>query len=130
MNTDAIRENLKRGTIDLLLLFLLQNSDKYGYQLKNELYDRSLNKYELKEASMYPSLYRLVDNGYLTDNEVKVGKRRKRIYYHITEKGIQYLHALTQEYFMMTEAIQHVLLYNEESEDLNNVDAERDETLH
>ena len=49
---------------------------------------------------------------------------------HITEKGIQYLHALTQEYFMMTEAIQHVLLYNEESEDLNNVDAERDETLH
>ena len=130
MNTDAIRENLKRGTIDLLLLSLLQNSDKYGYQLKNELYDRSLNKYELKEASMYPSLYLLVDNGYLTDNEVKVGKRRKRIYYHITEKGIQYLHALTQEYFMMTEAIQHVLLYNEESEDLNNVDAERDETLH
>ena len=124
MNTDAIRENLKSGTIDLLLLSLLQNSDKYGYQLKNELYDRSLNKYELKEASMYPSLYRLVDNGYLTDNEVKVGKRRKRIYYHITEKGIQYLHALTQE------AIQHVLLYNEESEDLNNVDAERDETLH
>ena len=130
MNTDAIRENLKRGTIDLLLLSLLQHSDKYGYQLKNELYDRSLNKYELKEASTYPSLYRLVDNGYLTDNEVKVGKRRKRIYYRITEKGIQYLHALTQEYFMMTEAIQHVLLYNEESEDLNNVDAERDETLH
>ena len=130
MNTDAIRENLKRGTIDLLLLSLLQHSDKYGYQLKNELYDRSLNKYELKEASMYPSLYRLVDNGYLTDNEVKVGKRRKRIYYHITEKGIQYLHALTQEYFMMTEASEHVLLYNEESEDLNNVDAERDETLH
>lgn len=130
MNTDAIQENLKRGTIDLLLLSLLQHSDKYGYQLKNELYDRSLNKYELKEASMYPSLYRLVDNGYLTDNEVKIGKRRKRIYYHITEKGIQYLHTLTQEYFMMTEAIQNVLLYNEESENLNNVDAERDETLH
>lgn len=130
MNTNAIRENLKRGTIDLLLLSLLQHSDKYGYQLKNELYDRSLNKYELKEASMYPSLYRLVDNGYLTDNEVKVGKRRKRIYYHITEKGIQYLHSLTQEYFMMTEAIQHVLLYNEEKEDFNIADTERDKTLH
>ena len=88
MNTDAIRENLKRGTIDLLLLSLLRHSDKYGYELKNELYERSLNKYELKEASMYPTLYRLVDNGYLTDNEVKVGKRRKRVYYHITEKGI------------------------------------------
>ena len=114
----------------LICFFYLCYNTRISYQLKNELYDRSLNKYELKEASMYPSLYRLVDNGYLTDNEVKVGKRRKRIYYHITEKGIQYLHALTQEYFMMTEAIQHVLLYNEESEDLNNVDAERDETLH
>ena len=50
MNTDAIRENLKRGTIDLLLLSLLRHSDKYGYELKNELYERSLNKYELKEA--------------------------------------------------------------------------------
>ena len=32
MNTDAIRENLKRGTIDLLLLSLLRHSDKYGYE--------------------------------------------------------------------------------------------------
>ena len=127
MNTDAIRENLKRGTIDLLLL---RHSDKYGYELKNELYERSLNKYELKEASMYPSLYRLVDNGYLTDNEVKVGKRRKRIYYHITEKGIEYLQALSQEYFMMTEAIQNVLLYNEENKELSSADTERNQPIH
>ena len=38
MNTDAIRENLKRGTIDLLLLTLLRHSDKYGYELKGTNY--------------------------------------------------------------------------------------------
>ena len=78
MNTDAIRENLKRGTIDLLLLTLLRHSDKYGYELKNELY----------------------------------------------------LQALSQEYFMMTEAIQNVLLYNEENKELSSADTERNQPIH
>ena len=58
MNVDTIKENLKRGTIDLLILSLLQESDKYGYQLRRELVERSSNKYDLKEATMYPTLYR------------------------------------------------------------------------
>lgn len=113
MNVDTIKENLKRGTIDLLILSLLQESDKYGYQLRRELVERSSNKYDLKEATMYPTLYRLVDYGFLQDSEVKVGKRRTRIYYHLTEKGSEYLQELMKEYFTMTEAIKHVLNYEE-----------------
>ena len=111
MKTDTIQENLKRGTIDLLLLTLLQESDKYGYQLRKELIERSSNKYELKETTMYPTLYRLVDNGYLEGNEVKVGKRRTRIYYHITDKGVNYLETLTSEYYTMIEAIESILSF-------------------
>lgn len=113
MNVDTIKENLKRGTIDLIILSLLQESDKYGYQLRRELVERSFNKYDLKEATMYPTLYRLVDHGFLQDSEVKVGKRRTRIYYHLTEKGSEYLQELRKEYLTMTEAIKHVLDYEE-----------------
>ena len=124
MNVDTIKENLKRGTIDLLILSLLQESDKYGYQLRRELVERSSNKYDLKEATMCPTLYRLVDYGFLQDSEVRVGKRRTRIYYHLTDKGSEYLQELLKEYLTMTEAIKHVLNYEEtaSSEENNSSD--------
>ena len=78
----------------------------------------------LKEATMYPTLYRLVDYGFLQDSEVRVGKRRTRIYYHLTDKGSEYLQELLKEYLTMTEAIKHVLNYEEtaSSEENNSSD--------
>lgn len=109
MNTNTIRENLKRGTIDLLILSLIAEEKKYGYQIRRELSERSDGKYELKEATMYPTLYRLLENGYLRDETVKAGKRRTRVYYHLTDEGHKYLEALKTEYLLMTEGIQHIL---------------------
>lgn len=111
MNTNTIRENFKRGTIDLLLLFLLRDEEKYGYQLRNELAEQSDGKYVLKETTLYPTLYRLVDNGYLKDKTIKTGKRRTRNYYYITEAGMDYLQELLNEYQTMTEGIQNILNY-------------------
>ncbi len=57
------QNNMKRGTIELVLLLLLQKGQKYGYQLAQELEEYSDGEYELKEATMYPTLYRLTQNG-------------------------------------------------------------------
>ena len=67
---------IKNGTIELVLLLLLQTNKKYGYQLAQEMSELSNGKYELKEATMYPTLYRLNQNGYLDFEQVKVGVRR------------------------------------------------------
>ena len=56
----SINENLRRGTIDLLLLTLLQEEDMYGYQLSQQLARRSGGLYTMTEGSMYPSLYRML----------------------------------------------------------------------
>lgn len=113
MNVNTIRENFKRGTIDLLLLYLLRDEEKYGYQLRNELVERSDGKYVLKETTLYPTLYRLVDNGYLTDKSMKTGRRRTRNYYFITDAGRAYLEALMTEYLSISEGIQNILNYKE-----------------
>lgn len=47
------QNNMKRGTIELVLLLLLQKGQKYGYQLAQELEEYSDGEYELKEATMY-----------------------------------------------------------------------------
>lgn len=103
------RNNMKSGTIELVLLALLQDGEKYGYQLAQELEKFSEHKYELKEATMYPTLYRLTQNGYLVDRQVKVGPRRTRVYYSITLEGKQYLQHLIDEYFSVTEAVNMIL---------------------
>lgn len=108
-----IQENLKRGTIELILLTLLQDDDKYGYQLAGELLEQSHGLYELKETTMYPTLYRLQKNGYLSDKKVKVGSKRTRIYYHLTDAGKAYLSDLKENYLTITKAIQLILDQNE-----------------
>lgn len=103
------QNNIKRGTIELVLLLLLQNGQKYGYQLSQELEELSNGEYELKEATMYPTLYRLTKNGYLVCNEIKVGVRRTRVYYEITLEGREYLQSLMQEYTSITGAVDKII---------------------
>ena len=94
----ALSEGIKRGTVELLILTLLQDQDMYGYQLSQELSNRSNGLYTLQESSMYPTLYRLVEKGMITDRREQVGKRKIRVYYHLEETGREYLTSLRKEY--------------------------------
>ena len=105
--------NIKHVTIELVLLLLLQSGKKYGYQLAQELSEHTSSQYELKETTMYPTLYRLNQNGYLDSEQVKVGERRTRVYYYITDSGRQYLQELLTEYKLISGAIEQLLSYTE-----------------
>lgn len=76
-----------RGSIEMLLLVLLNDGDKYGYQMMQELRSRTNNKVAVHLESMYAVLYRLADDGCVTFKEKQVGKRKIRVYYHLTDKG-------------------------------------------
>ena len=105
----GISEGLKRGTIEILLLTLLKNEDMYGYQLCQELEVRSKGFFVLQEGSLYPTLYRLMDRGYISDRKELVGKRRIRVYYHIEQKGQEYLNEIKEEYFSLNRGVLFVL---------------------
>ena len=94
----ALSEGIKRGTVELMILTLLQDQDMYGYQLSQELASRSRGLYTLQESTMYPTLYKLVEKGAISDRQEKVGKRRTRVYYHLEDSGRVYLEALRKEY--------------------------------
>lgn len=105
----ALSEGIKRGTVELLILTLLNDQDMYGYQLSQELANRSKGLYSLQESSMYPTLYRLVEKGMISDRQEKVGKRRVRIYYHLEEAGKIYLEALHKEYCSICRGVLYIL---------------------
>ena len=104
----AEKESFKRGTIPMVLLSLLKEQDMYGYQLGQELKLRSDNRYSLLETSMYPVLYRLEDQGYITSTSSLDGRRRI-VHYHITDSGLAYLEQLRAEYLELTAGIYAIL---------------------
>ena len=62
MESDIGRE-LKRGTLEMILLRLLAEGEMYGYQLVSKLEQRSDGQFRIKEGTLYPVLYRLEDAG-------------------------------------------------------------------
>lgn len=101
--------NYKKATIEMLLLKLLSEADMYGYQLAQELKKRSNGNYTIQEGSMYPILYRLSDQSFITSYERKVGIRQTRIYYHLEKSGYDYLQSLIASYHSYTDLIQFLL---------------------
>lgn len=105
----GVSENLKRGVTELVLLGLLAQRDMYGYEMSQELQTRSGGKFILQESSMYPTLYRLEDKGYITVTKQQVGRRRTRMYYHLEPSGRDYLQSSVTEYLSMQEGIRGIL---------------------
>jgi len=82
-----LTSDLLRGHTDTIILKLLLNGDKYGYEITKLVAEMSGNGYELKEATMYSSLKRLENDGNIISywGDESQGGRRK--YYRITNVG-------------------------------------------
>ena len=78
---------LKRGSIQLCLLALLNQGSKYGLQIISELKEMSNGFFDLKEGTLYPALRRLEERGYLKSEWVERESGIPRRYYQITDKG-------------------------------------------
>ena len=87
MTDKSLTSDLLRGHTDTIVLGLLLDADRYGYELTKLVYERSDRAYELREATMYSSLKRLENDGHITSywgDETQGGRRK---YYHITATG-------------------------------------------
>ena len=104
-----IEENLKRGILEMLILKILMHEDMYGYQMASIINEKSEDKINIKEGSLYGPLYRMIDKGYISERKVLVGKRRTRIYYHIESNGVDYLYTLIKIYNRMNEGVSLIL---------------------
>lgn len=82
-----LSSDLLRGHTDTIILKLLLDGDKYGYEITKLVQELSGQLYELKEATMYSSLKRLEHDGHITSywgDETQGGRRK---YYHVTANG-------------------------------------------
>lgn len=114
------KSNFRRGSVELLILYLLSHKDYYGYELSQIIKEQSGTVLNIPVGSLYPALYKLIDLGYITDYKKQVGKRLIRVYYHIEKAGLDRLNNLIEDYNQTVNAVQQVLNYKPKSGDGKN----------
>lgn len=95
--------------IEMLLLKILEEGDCYGYRLTQSIKERSQKRIKIADGTMYPILYKLQDQGFISDYKELVGKRQTRVYYHLETGGKDHLQQLIKDYYQMNDAIQNIL---------------------
>ena len=110
--TKDLQRELKRGTLDLVLLRLLADEPTYGYELIKRLRGRSGGSFQVKEGTLYPVLYRLEDAGLILPewSPPEAGARgMPRKVYRLTEIGRERLAELEAAWTSFKTAVDAVL---------------------
>lgn len=85
---EKYERQMKKGVLDMLVLRLLKTESKYGYQIIQEMKEKSEEIFSLKDGTLYPILYRLEDDNLVVSRwSEAAGKQMPRKYYEITEAG-------------------------------------------
>jgi PadR family transcriptional regulator PadR len=87
MGINALARELKRGSTELLILALLDERDRHGYEIARLIDERSSGTISFHAASLYPTLYRLEDKDLIEGRWVERSGQRRRRYYRLTAAG-------------------------------------------
>ena len=107
-----IEKSLLSGSTPMLLLALLKDGDKYGYEMVAELAKRSDDTFELKEGTLYPLLHTLEKNKWIKSYVKAADSGRERKYYALTGEGRRQLSQKEAEWKLYTEKVNTVLGYS------------------
>ena len=100
---------LVSGSMALLVMKLLEDGDKYGYQMIEELKSRSDDTFHLKAGTLYPLLHGLEEKGFVTAYEGEAAAGKPRRYYHLTKQGHQALREKEESWNAYAHAVGQVL---------------------
>ena len=82
---------MKKGSAELLILSLLEDQARHGYDLSKLIEARSGGVLKFRVASLYPLLYRLEKRGWIQGRWIEKAGQRRRRYYRLTAPGAQVL---------------------------------------
>lgn len=109
MTVSVFSPTLKKGSVELLLLSILQDEPRHGYEIGKLIEARSRGRLQFQISSLYPILCRMEERGWIKGRWVeKTGERRRR-FYRLTKKGVEALAAQRRTWREYTLAVNLVL---------------------
>jgi PadR family transcriptional regulator PadR len=105
----SIERELKRGSLELIVLHLLASGEAYGYEIVSKLTAETNGALEVTDGTLYPVLYRLERAGSVTVRWETPERGVPRKYYRLTGAGREELARLTHEWTTFAKAMTKLL---------------------
>lgn len=109
MAPDAFAE-LKKGSAETLILAVLEERPRHGYDLARRIDQRSGGRITFHAASLYTTLYRLEQEGLIVGRWVEKAGQRRRRFYRLTAAGRQRLASRRRSWREFVAAIEGIVL--------------------
>ena len=109
----GIGRELRRGSLELIVLHLLEPGEAYGYEIVTKLAERTNGALEVTDGTLYPVLYRLERAGFVAIRWETPDRGVPRKYYRLTRAGQDELRQLTQEWNSFSDAMARLLRHQE-----------------
>ena len=105
----SIARELKRGSLELIVLHLLAPAEAYGYEIVSKLAGQTNGALEITDGTLYPVLYRLERAGYVAIRWETPERGVPRKYYRLTDTGREELARLRHEWTTFAAAMAGLL---------------------
>ena len=105
----SIERELKRGSLELIVLHLLEPGEAYGYEIVSKLTADTNGALEVTDGTLYPVLYRLERGGFVAVRWETPERGVPRKYYRLTDAGRLELARLTHEWTSFVKAMSKLL---------------------
>lgn len=105
MRLPLLERELKKGSAELLILSLINDRPRHGYEIAQLIELRSGGAVRFHVASLYPLFYRLEERGWIRGRWVEEPGKRRRRYYRLTRAGRKILAAQQDGWREFVEAI-------------------------
>lgn len=99
---------LKKGSAELLVLSLVEDRARHGYEISKLIETRSDGALKFNVASLYPLLYRLEGRGWIQGKWVEKSGQRRRRYYRLTAQGRKVLEEQRRGWRQFAEAMRRI----------------------
>ena len=76
-----------KGNVETIILCSLYNGNKYGYEIAKEIKERTANRYEIKQPTLYSYLKRLEEDDLIVSYWGENSNGGRRRYYALTKTG-------------------------------------------
>src|ERR1700744_6513891 len=87
MITMIYSSELIKGTLKTIVLKLLADNKKmYGYEITQRVKELTMDRIQITEGALYPTLHALEDDGLVTTETEYIGKRVRK-YYTLSKEG-------------------------------------------
>lgn len=87
MPMSSAHQEWKKGSAELLVLSLLEDQPRHGYDISKLIQVRSGGALQFHVTSLYPLLHRLEQEGSIQGRWVEKSQQRRRRYYSLTAQG-------------------------------------------